>query len=137
MAGLVPAIHASLTVSFKDVDDRHKAGHDDFQSGRRSTQFQCTADHTFFLVKYMSPASTIRKIMTWKPMRLRATRCGSAAHIRKAEISLEYCCMVCGAPSSKVTCPAWSGGGIAMLWPGKYLLKCPPSGSWKPFGGSS
>ena len=51
---------------------------------------QCTADHTFFLVKYMRPASTIRKIMAWKPIRLRCTRCGSAAHIRKAAMSLEY-----------------------------------------------
>jgi hypothetical protein len=29
MAGLVPAIHAFLTGSAKDVDARHKAGHDE------------------------------------------------------------------------------------------------------------
>jgi hypothetical protein len=29
MAGLVPAIHVFFSVSFKDVDARHKAGHDD------------------------------------------------------------------------------------------------------------
>jgi hypothetical protein len=29
MAGLVPAIHVLLTGGFKDVDARHKAGHDD------------------------------------------------------------------------------------------------------------
>jgi len=28
MAGLVPAIHALLSVSKEDVDARHKAGHD-------------------------------------------------------------------------------------------------------------
>jgi hypothetical protein len=28
MAGLVPAIHALLTAIRKDVDARHKAGHD-------------------------------------------------------------------------------------------------------------
>jgi hypothetical protein len=30
MAGLVPAIHDLIVSSFKDVDARHKAGHDDF-----------------------------------------------------------------------------------------------------------
>jgi hypothetical protein len=29
MAGLVPAIHAFLFLARKDVDARHKAGHDD------------------------------------------------------------------------------------------------------------
>jgi hypothetical protein len=29
MAGLVPAIHAFVAVTKKDVDARHKAGHDD------------------------------------------------------------------------------------------------------------
>jgi hypothetical protein len=29
MAGLVPAIHVLLAVDFKDVDARHKAGHDE------------------------------------------------------------------------------------------------------------
>jgi hypothetical protein len=33
MAGLVPAIHALLARS-KDVDARHKAGHDDYREGR-------------------------------------------------------------------------------------------------------
>jgi hypothetical protein len=28
MAGLVPAIHALVDEGFKDVDARHKAGHD-------------------------------------------------------------------------------------------------------------
>src|SRR5678815_6177117 len=41
----------------------------------------CTSAHTFFLVKYISPEKMIRKIITWKPTRLRASRCGSAAHI--------------------------------------------------------
>src|SRR5579872_1622832 len=68
-------------------------------ASRNIAQHQCTADQTFFLVKYMSPASTIRKIITWKPMRLRCTRCGSAAHIRNAETSLEYCATVVGVPS--------------------------------------
>jgi hypothetical protein len=30
MAGFVPAIHALPALRFKDVDARHKAGHDDF-----------------------------------------------------------------------------------------------------------
>jgi hypothetical protein len=30
MAGLDPAIHVFLAVVAKDVDARHKAGHDDF-----------------------------------------------------------------------------------------------------------
>jgi hypothetical protein len=29
MAGLVPAIHVFDTLTLKDVDARHKAGHDD------------------------------------------------------------------------------------------------------------
>jgi DNA replication and repair protein RecF len=29
MAGLVPAIHAFYVASLKDVDARHKAGHDE------------------------------------------------------------------------------------------------------------
>jgi hypothetical protein len=29
MAGLVPAIHVFVTARTKDVDARHKAGHDD------------------------------------------------------------------------------------------------------------
>jgi hypothetical protein len=29
MAGLVPAIHVLFAASLKDVDARHKAGHDD------------------------------------------------------------------------------------------------------------
>jgi hypothetical protein len=28
MAGLVPAIHVFIPLAFKDVDARHKAGHD-------------------------------------------------------------------------------------------------------------
>jgi hypothetical protein len=32
MAGLVPAIHVFLHVAIKDVDARHKAGHDDVWS---------------------------------------------------------------------------------------------------------
>ena len=34
MAGLVPAIHALLKCS-QDVDARHKAGHDEFNSNAR------------------------------------------------------------------------------------------------------
>jgi hypothetical protein len=30
MAGLVPAIHVLFAVRMKDVDARHKAGHDEF-----------------------------------------------------------------------------------------------------------
>src|SRR4051812_43330794 len=49
---------------------------------------QCALAQTFFLVKYIRPAKISRKIMTWAPSRLRATMCGSAVHIRKAETSL-------------------------------------------------
>ena len=35
MAGLVPAIHA-LLCGVKDVDARHKAGHDDAETVRQS-----------------------------------------------------------------------------------------------------
>jgi hypothetical protein len=31
MAGLVPAIHVSLTLKHEDVDARHAAGHDGFR----------------------------------------------------------------------------------------------------------
>jgi hypothetical protein len=37
MAGLVPAIHALLSFKTKDVDARHKAGHDGV------TRFRCGA----------------------------------------------------------------------------------------------
>ena len=33
MAGLVPAIHVFLSSETKDVDARHKAGHDEFLAG--------------------------------------------------------------------------------------------------------
>jgi hypothetical protein len=36
MAGLDPAIHGLLVVLRKDVDARHKAGHDERQSLKRS-----------------------------------------------------------------------------------------------------
>src|SRR3954463_5654410 len=83
---------------------------------------QCAAAQTFFLVKYNSPAKITRKIITCRPRRLRSSRCGSAAHIRKVATSWAYCGRVAGAPSSKVTCPSESGFGILMAWPGKYLL---------------
>jgi hypothetical protein len=40
MAGLVPAIHAFLfrTNVKKDVDARHKAGHDDREAGARDRE---------------------------------------------------------------------------------------------------
>jgi hypothetical protein len=37
MAGLVPAIHVSMSSVEKDVDARHKAGHDEFR------RFACPA----------------------------------------------------------------------------------------------
>ena len=45
----------------------------------------------------------------------------SAVHIRKAETSLACCSTEAGVPSSKVTPPARSGGGMAMK---------PPCGTW-------
>jgi hypothetical protein len=38
MAGLVPAIHVFLSGSTKDVDARHKAGHDEVCAGTTSPQ---------------------------------------------------------------------------------------------------
>src|SRR5215475_6833904 len=81
-----------------------------------------TSFHTFFLVKYMRMAKMKRKVMTWKPTRLRCSRCGSAAHIRNAATSLAYCATVWGEPSVYSTRPSVSGGGMAMALPGKYLL---------------
>ena len=82
----------------------------------------CTSDHTFFLVKYISPAKMSRKIITWNPMRLRASRCGSAVHIMNAATSLDCWSSVFGVPSLYSTRPSVSGGGIAIEWPGKYSL---------------
>jgi hypothetical protein len=38
MAGLVPAIHVLFASAKKDVDARHKAGHDEFK--KPETQFR-------------------------------------------------------------------------------------------------
>jgi len=40
MAGLVPAIHVFLFAFGKDVDARHKAGHDERLNGRNSDRTQ-------------------------------------------------------------------------------------------------
>jgi hypothetical protein len=37
MAGLVPAIHVLLIMDHKDVDARHKAGHDESKKGPGKT----------------------------------------------------------------------------------------------------
>jgi hypothetical protein len=52
---------------------------------------------------------------------LRSSIFGSAAHIRKAATSLPCCSIVEGLPSSKVTLPGASGGGMPIA---------PPSGVW-------
>src|SRR6266436_8871817 len=83
---------------------------------------------TLFLVKYKRPVKTMRKMITWKPMRLRASSVGSAAHIKKAAMSLAYWSTVCGAPSVYVTTPSDKGGGIPMACPGKYMLYWMPAG---------
>src|SRR5579863_6068814 len=67
------------------------------------SQGQCASAQTFFLVKYINPANTIRKIKTSSPNCLRASMCGSAAHIRNVAMSLVYCSSVVGDPSSNVT----------------------------------
>src|ERR1700684_2301752 len=90
-----------------------------FDSRRKD---QCASAQTFFLVKYISPANRIRNTKTCKPRCLRASICGSAAHIRKVAMSRAYCGSVAGEPSSNVTCPLVRGCGILMAWPGKYLL---------------
>jgi hypothetical protein len=45
-------------------------------------------------------------------MTSRNGRCGSAARIRNAATSLEYCSRVCGASSSKLTWPDCNGGAL-------------------------
>src|SRR5207253_7365050 len=55
---------------------------------------------TFFLVKYRSTVSRIRNTNTCRPSALRASICGSAAHIRNVVTSLAYCATVAGEPSS-------------------------------------
>src|SRR3974390_73654 len=64
---------------------------------------QCASAQTFFLVKYIRPVKMTRKTKTWNPSRLRASICGSAAHIRNVAMSLEYCSSVAGDPPSYVT----------------------------------
>src|SRR6185295_16153139 len=76
------------------------------RGGIKAHACPCTSAHTFFLVKYMSPAKMSRKIITWKPMRLRASRCGSAAHIMNAATSLAYWSIVAGLPSLYSTRPS-------------------------------
>src|ERR1700686_5110360 len=83
---------------------------------------QCASAQTFFLVKYIKIVNRIRKTNTCAPSCLRSSICGSAAHIRNAVTSLAYCATVAGKPSSNVTWPSFSGCGILMAWPGKYLL---------------
>src|SRR5690606_40099187 len=62
---------------------------------------QCAMSfQTLRLVKNIRPAKRTRKTRTTKPVDLRASRCGSAAHIRKAEMSREYWSSVSGEPSS-------------------------------------
>lgn len=53
------------------------------------TRDQCASTQTRFLVKYISAANTIRKIMTRKPTLLRSVIVGSAAQNRNAETSFE------------------------------------------------
>src|SRR4051812_22882443 len=93
-----------------------------FFNSRLGGAGQCAAAQTLFLVKYNSPVNRIRNTNTCRPSRLRASMCGSAAHIRNVVTSWAYCATVAGAPSSKVTWPSLSGFGILMAWPGKYLL---------------
>jgi hypothetical protein len=47
MAGLVPAIHV-LDKQKKDVDARHKAGHDDVKNGRGAIRYFFTSEHSGF-----------------------------------------------------------------------------------------
>src|ERR1700752_1767894 len=93
-----------------------------FPNSQRLDEAQWASAQIFFLVKYSKPASRIRNTKTCRPRRLRASMCGSAAHIRKVVTSRAYCATVAGEPSSKVTWPSLSGFGILMAWPGKYLL---------------
>src|SRR5260370_22182005 len=92
------------------------------RAGRGRRKAQCASAQTFLLVKYISPAKMIRNTNTCRPSRLRSSICGSAAHIRNVETSCAYCATVAGEPSSNVTWPSLSGGGILMARAGEYLL---------------
>jgi len=52
------------------------------------TKAQWASAHTRFLVKYIRPANTIRKIIARRPIFLRSTSVGSAAQDRNAAMSL-------------------------------------------------
>src|SRR2546421_10523546 len=101
------------------VDPTKKAPAAAFPNSAIGTKRQCASAQTFFLVKYINPVNRIRNTNTCMPRLLRASICGSAAHIRNVVTSLEYCATVAGDPSSNVTWPSFSGFGILMAWPGQ------------------
>src|SRR5258708_7321704 len=119
--GSQEAIVASATDEFH-LKPNKKAPAGAFSNSRHRVPGQCASAQTFFLVKYISSVKMIRNTKTCSPSRLRASICGSAVHIRNVVTSWAYCATVAGDPSSNVTWPSFSGFGILMAWPGKYLL---------------
>src|SRR3979490_573620 len=114
----VPALRSSAKAlhrvrdTYLDVlQPNKKAPAVDSSNLRHRSHAQCASAQTFFLVKYISPANMIRNTNTCSPIRLRASMCGSAVHIRKVVTSPAYCATVAGEPSSNVS------------WPGKYLME--------------
>ena len=62
MAGLVPAIHVLLAATAKDVDARHKAGHDD--------SLVCFCKAILYAAAVVTPPSTT---MVWPVMKVEAS----------------------------------------------------------------
>ncbi|MGF6307372.1 hypothetical protein ABIB82_001482 [Bradyrhizobium sp. i1.8.4] len=66
MAGLVPAIHALLATTTKDVDTRHEAGHDEIVE-QSSVIFKATEPYVAAVVT--PPSTTI----VWPVMKVEAS----------------------------------------------------------------
>ena len=66
MAGLVPAIHVLLAATAKDVDARHKAGHDEIVGDR--ALFRQASE--LYVAAVVTPPSTT---MVWPVMKVEAS----------------------------------------------------------------
>lgn len=83
---------------FTDMKTPPEGGvHMNFQKAEINQSLLAKID---FLVRYNSDEKISRNMTTMKPVCLRSSICGSAAHIRKAEMSCAYWSTVSGLPSS-------------------------------------